>query len=85
MRVRVIVRNVGGGKVEGNTITIVEQKGISCETSSFELTRGEEKSLMCNINVQGVQQKAEVPFSLIFSYSYVNHAAATITLQPEEL
>ncbi|HDJ96599.1 MAG TPA: hypothetical protein ENG45_00825 [Candidatus Aenigmarchaeota archaeon] len=88
LTIRVIIRNVGGGKVDKDTISIKQGdiKGIDCEIpeEGVKLIRGEERTLRCSIeNIQGIDKKAEVPFSIRLTYTYIVTSSATVTIRPE--
>jgi hypothetical protein len=83
LKVRVVFRNVGSGKVKDDLLQISDLKGISCEEASVELVRGEQKSIICKVSPGTFEKKATIPFSFHLSYAYVVHSSATITIQPE--
>lgn len=83
LKVRVVFKNVGGGKVKDDILEISELKGISCEEMTIELVRGEQKSIICRVSPGIFEKKATIPFSFRADYTYIVHSSATITIQPE--
>jgi len=85
LTVRVIIRNVGGGKIVDDKLKSFETSGIDCSIQEgvVKLVRGEERTLRCSVSdVGNIVKKAEIPFTIKLEYTYVVQSSTSVTIKP---